>query len=273
MASSGANFCRLARGFGGEKNSVVPRGSWCGKDLSSVGELTPHSSLSSLITEKGFSSVIIDHLQDRVIHTGGRVLYFYFDYRQQSEQTPLKILATLLKQLIATYQGVPEGASKLFEHVVSGKDLPSWTLLVDAFIGICAQSEEVFLVLDAMDECDEHKNRSHILDLLECLEEQSQLRILITSRSYPSDIKEAFAEYPEVVIQAPDSDIHTFLSGMILNSRRTWVKRAINGELRERIIREIAGQSQGMSVSDKQHIGIIETLLTLRQVSFARSSD
>jgi hypothetical protein len=252
MAPSGANFCCLARGFGGEKNSVVPWGSWCGKDLSGVGELTPHSCLCSMITEKGSSSsVIIDHLQDRVVHTGGRVLYFYFDYPKKSEQTPLKILATLLKQLITTDQGVPEGASKLFENIVSGKGLPSWNLLVNAFIGTCAHSEEVFLILDAMDECDEHKNRSDILDLLDRLEEQSQLRILITSRSYPSDIKEAFAEYPEIVIQASDSDIHTFLSGMILNSRRRWVKRVISGGLRERIIHEIAGKSQGMSVSEQ----------------------
>ncbi len=205
----------MARGFGGEKNSVVPRTSWCGKDLSGVGELTSYSCLGSLIAEQSSpSSVIIDHLQDRIVHTGGRVLYFYFDYRQQSEQTPLKTLATLLKQLIATYQGIPEGASMLFEHIVSGKDLPSWSLLVNSFIGSCAHSEEVFLVLDTMDECDEHKNRPHILDLLDLLEEQSQLRILIISRSYPSDIKEAFAEYPEIVIQASDSDIHTFLSGI-----------------------------------------------------------
>src|SRR5438045_3778422 len=58
-------------------------------------------------------SVIIDHLEYLSSRNHSKVLSFYFDYKQQSEQTPFKILQTLLHQLLSTYTKVPASIREL----------------------------------------------------------------------------------------------------------------------------------------------------------------
>ena len=190
---------------------------------------------------------MVDHLDDRVKLTGGRLLYFYFDYRQQSEQTPFNVLVTLLRQLLSTISSFPNAASDLYKRIDKGQGLPGWKDLMTSFRNICASSsEELFLVLDALDECDEKTHREPILDLLEFLSE-SNVRMLIISRPYPQDINGAFADYPQIVIEASDSDIRAFLLEKITKSRRK-SSRFIDETLREEIIQSITSKSQGMYV-------------------------
>ena len=148
---------------------------------------------------------MIDHLDERIQQTGGILLYFYFDYRQQAEHTPINIAMTLLRQLLSTYDTVPSAASDLFRRAKKHQPLPAWMELVTIFRNICSSStKELYLVFDALDECEEHKHREHILDLIEWLSE-SNLRILATSRSFPPDIGGAFEDHPQIEIQATDS--------------------------------------------------------------------
>ena len=135
---------------------------------------------------------------------------------------------------------------KLCDAIEDDLDLQGWDKLIDLFLNVCAGVDEVFLVFDALDECDEHKNRPDTLDFLEALEQDSNIRVLITSRSYPSDIKEAFAEYPEIVIEASDDDIRDFIDAKIKKCRRTRAKRPIDNDLREHIIQSITAKSNGM---------------------------
>jgi len=197
------------------------------------------------------SSVVVDHLADRVKLDGGGLLYFYFDYKRQSEQTAFNILVTLLRQLLSSHSNFPNAASDLYKGIEKGQGLPAFKDLMKAFRNICVSStEELFLVFDALDECDEKAHREPILDLLEFMSE-SNVRVLITSRPYPPDINDAFANYPQIVIEAAEDDIRAFLLGEITKSRRK-SSRFIDDVLRQEIIQSITAKSQGMYVLPNQ---------------------
>jgi KAP family P-loop domain len=177
------------------------------------------------------------------------VLYFYFDYTEQTVQTPSNILSTLLHQLLSHLSALPDAASLLLERIQQSRPLPNWKQMINIFITIANSQDKVFLVLDALDECDPNKNREKVLDFLDYIFDQSSIRALITSRPYPSDIKSAFAALPEVVIEASEADIRTFLIQKIASSKCAWIKKNVYNKLRIRIINTLVAKSHGMYVS------------------------
>jgi hypothetical protein len=172
-------------------------------------------------------------------------VYFYFDYRQQSEQTPFQVVTCLLKQILTTYSRVPSSAASLLQRLERGKGLPSLEKLIEILVDTCAESDELFLVLDTLDECDENTNRPPILELLKRLS-QSAARLFITSRSYSPDINSTLKDCPQITIEATDSDVRAFLHAEIRDCRR--MSKVINETLREEIVQVIVENSEGMYV-------------------------
>ena len=243
MAPEHAQVRRVARRIPAAKHTLVP---WRARSW----EIFPCVRSLFLLFDGKLrisSSVVVDHLDDRVKLGGGGLLYFYFDYKRQLEQTPFNILVTLLRQLLSTHSNFPNAASDLYKRIQKGQGLPAWRDLMKAFRNICTGfSEELFLVFDALDECDEKAHREPILDLLEFMS-KSNVRVLVTSRPYPPDINDAFANYPQIVIEAADADIRAFLLEKITKCR--WkISRFIDEALRQEIIQLITAKSQGMYV-------------------------
>jgi hypothetical protein len=142
---------------------------------------------------------------------------------------------------------MPNAATELYKRIVKGQGLPGWGDLMKIFRNLCSSSDEVFLVLDALDECDENMNREQILELVEFLV-GSNARVVVTSRPYPWDINRTFADYPQIAIEAADSDVRAFLLEKITKSKRG-IRPFIDETLREEIVQSITAKSQGMYVS------------------------
>ena len=193
-------------------------------------------------------STIIDALERHTHAADGILLYFYFDYTEQNIQTPSNILATLLHQLLSRLPTLPDQASNLSERIKQNRPLPSWGEMIQIFISVTdAQTTQVYLVMDALDECDANRNRPRVLDLLDYAFNQSKIRTLVTSRPYPADIKAAFAAYPEIVIEASEADIKTFLAEKIASRQGSMLLRS-DDPLRQEIIDTLAAKSQGVYV-------------------------
>jgi hypothetical protein len=195
--------------------------------------------------------VIIDHLEALSSRNCSKVLSFYFDYKRQSEQTPFKILQTLLHQLLSTYTKVPASIRELQKKITTTQYVPNWNELKWAFISLCNESSDrVFIVIDALDECDESANRGPILELLEDLM-ASRVRLLITSRPFPPDIEDILGERTQILVAASESDIRAFVLQQIAKSIR--MKKIIDNDIREKITTEIMKTSGGMLVDTLLH--------------------
>jgi hypothetical protein len=74
-------------------------------------------------------SVIIDHLRKKGNNEPSEnleVLYFYFDYKQQTTQTPSGIHPNLLHQLLSQYSEEPPSAMSLYQRAV-GEEMHATT--------------------------------------------------------------------------------------------------------------------------------------------------
>jgi hypothetical protein len=176
---------------------------------------------------------------------GDKIAYIYFDYKKQSEQTPVKVVSCLLKQFLSQYPSVPRPARDLFNKFKGGLNMPQWSQILAIFVDICSDglAGKHFLVIDALDECSEGENRGPILRLIRAVRE-AKVRLFATSRPFPDDIMNAFTCASMVEIGASETDLSDYLAMKIGEATR--LRSIMKKKLVEEIIKTIIEKAQGM---------------------------
>jgi len=150
--------------------------------------LTPHRTRRRILektslTGSEFSSLVIDTLCDQARGTDTTVACFYFDFASQKEQSPTRILGSLLRQVVSGLRDVPAEIVQAFEdqkRVIGGRGLQLSEIV--KMLQTITPSRRTFLCLDALDECTE-EHRSDILgSLRQVLERSPSTRVFLTGR-------------------------------------------------------------------------------------------
>jgi hypothetical protein len=109
--------------------------------------------------------------------------YFFFDGRdgQKESQTVGSLIRSLIVQFAAQYGGIPATLAKLYQSCHDGKSQPSVQSLQSVLLTILESFDDVFIVLDALDECTKRN------DVLKWIKEMTfwrkgKLHLLATSR-------------------------------------------------------------------------------------------
>lgn len=146
------------------------------------------------------SSTVIDHLQKNLAKADDSTLaYFYFDYNDTRKQNISKFLSCMLSQLTKACDEVPGPLLVLFKTHKDQEGRPSAETHLNTFIQITRHWSSVFLVIDALDECEQHV-REDLLKVLETLAtSDAQIRIFTTSRA-EQDIKEFMVDAADYTI-------------------------------------------------------------------------
>lgn len=117
--------------------------------------------------------------------------------------------------------------------------------LEQAIFLTCADFDQIFIVIDALDECDsEHKK--NLLRSLASLQKKSSVRIFLTSRPHSAqEITRKLGTTLQVEIGATDSDLRMYLSSKIDDSDNVDV---IDEEFKEEIIIKVIHAAHRMYV-------------------------
>jgi hypothetical protein len=109
--------------------------------------------------------------------------YFFFDGKdgQKGSQTVEGLIRSLTRQFSTAYGGVPAVLTKLYHSCHDGDAQPSVESLQATLLLIIEAFNDVYIVLDALDECAERK------DVLKWIDQttswrKSKLHLLATSR-------------------------------------------------------------------------------------------
>ena len=98
-------------------------------------------------------STIINHMNQ---HYEGdpshRVVYFYFDFADNKKQTVANLLKSIVYQLIAIEEVIPESAAGLYTKY-NGLQQPNLDELVGVVMAEGSRTGRTFLMIDALDEC------------------------------------------------------------------------------------------------------------------------
>jgi hypothetical protein len=156
----------------------------------------------------------------------------------------LKIIQTLLRQLLSRFAQLPTDIPGLEPKEFRRGELPAWKELVAILVNLCKKLKNVFIVFDALDECDQHSNRGPVIEALKELIKKSDVRLLVASRPHPLDVKALLCDYSTITIEASDSDIRAYLLNEIAESPTAF--KIIDAGLREEVIKSIMLKAQGM---------------------------
>lgn len=137
------------------------------------------------------------------------IAYVYIDYQNQVQQSPVNIIASLLKQLaLRVEEAIPE-LQTLHKDFSSRGERPELRNLLHALISVSARFLATFVILDALDQCDEN-HRATLLGIIKQLTE-AQVKVFTTSRPHLREVREFFHNAVNIEITAETRDIETYL--------------------------------------------------------------
>ncbi len=162
-------------------------------------------------------SIIINYLrQSRPEDSKDRIgiTFIYLKYNE-TDQTFDNILSSLLEQLLQDSENIPPSLLSLYERHGDRNTSPTIDEISQALSTMIDSHEEVFCIIDALDECNEDL-RWELVERLENL--GPKLRVLITSR-YLDSIAEELEVYQRFEIRANKADIELFIEHQIRRNR------------------------------------------------------
>ena len=113
------------------------------------------------------------------------VAFFYFSFSDHAKQDEIAILRALLIQLSSQLKNNHKHLQQLKK--THGSGTPPASVLIQYLRRLCEEFSEIFLAIDALDECPRDGPRQSVLDLLKTIRkwEIPRLHMLITSRNEP----------------------------------------------------------------------------------------
>ena len=187
-------------------------------------------------------SLVIDRLREDFDNEKAVVAHVYFDYRDREHQSIEQVVSLLLKQAAAATQDLPQSVVDLYQRMQSQERYPYLQDLKQTLFKLCQKYGRVFIIIDALDEYNSRK-RKHFLDFIFGLRDLSCVSIMVTSRGYPNDIKEAFGASPQIIIGANEDDLRKFLVQEIEGSNNLDL---IDEDFKEEIVARVSKGAQKM---------------------------
>jgi hypothetical protein len=179
------------------------------------------------------------------------VAYFYFDFNDTQKQYAEPMLRSLICQLSQQSIKIHASLDTLFASHEDGKRQPSLDALLEVTHQIMQQTPQVYIMLDALDEC---AQRTELMEILVTMArwELQNMHITATSRrerNIESSMKEFVDQQNSICLQSKvvDKDIQQYVQQRLLNDKSLskWGKDVA---LRQEIEAALMKGSQGMYV-------------------------
>ncbi|KAK1701441.1 hypothetical protein BDP55DRAFT_517253, partial [Colletotrichum godetiae] len=189
------------------------------------------------------TSVVIDYLihQFREQPSIG-IAYIYCNFKEAEHQTCHDLLSSLTKQLAQSRSPFPQSLEALYNTHQRHKTLRSNQETIDLLQTIASCYERVFIVIDALDECDENARQAFLPEIFR-LQQRFQVNIFATTRNIPEIIQAVeFEKSVPIEIRATEGDVLRYVSGR-MTRMQSFVRSNldIQQEIRDSIAKKVNG--------------------------------
>ena len=195
------------------------------------------------------AATTIDSLLENRDSTTG-IAYVYCNYQAQAQQNSSNLLAALLKQLVQVQPSITEPVARLHKQHDAQGTRPTITEISDALESVIAKFSTVYLVIDALDECqDNNGSRSQLLKQLRNLQAKNNVHLMVTARYIPEIVVEFRKMKAQTLeVRASADDVKRFVAGQIHRLPKC-IQRdtALQGIVQDKIVEAV----DGMWVADK----------------------
>lgn len=172
------------------------------------------------------------------------IAFVYFNYKQNvDKQNVDNLLSSLLKQLSQERPSLPESVKALHDQHRNKRTRPSIDELSRALQSVAAMCSRVFIIIDALDECQESDGcRARFLSEIFTLQAKTKANLFATSR-HISNIEKKFEGSTLLDVRASEEDVRRYLDDAVLRLPG-FVTRSL--ELQEEIKAAIVKAVDGM---------------------------
>jgi hypothetical protein len=194
------------------------------------------------------SALAYDYLENlNAGHSSTAVVCVFCDYTEKDAQTPAALLGSIWRQLFDTNMHIPQDISELYQKCVDEGATPTCQQISDLLPPLFA-SRQVYIIVDALDECAEEPGREHrslFLQHLLNLQLLYHVNLLFTSRPN-DDILALFTPDGSVPIRARESDIALYIKSRLKDERRLRTNIRKDPSLETEVTSTIIRKSQDM---------------------------
>ena len=186
-------------------------------------------------------------LHNLTTQQGTGIAYFYFDFKYQDQQVCDAMLRSLVAQLSLQSLDAFKPLDALYFACGSGTSQPSLPMTLKALKDIAECFTDVFILVDALDEC---KEPAELLANVEDLVSSriASLHMLVTSRR-EKEIEDSMStlldDEHKLCIQSTliKDDISAYVQGRICKDRKLkkWQKPEIQAEIEEVLVEKADG--------------------------------
>jgi len=172
--------------------------------------------------------------------------FIYCDYTKYKSQTIKYFIGTIVRQLVEQRSAITEDVRLLHKKYRRKGTPPSITEYLELLQSLARASSEVYLIIDALDECIDNSRESIWGSLLTKLKiSVPNLRLLCTSR-YISDIGGRLKNSTRIEIRARDVDINTYILAQIESKDRLLGLCEEDDALKDEILVAVGSNTEGM---------------------------
>lgn len=176
------------------------------------------------------------------------VLYFYFDFNDVEKQRNEKMIRSLIVQLFSQCAGISQALESLYSSCMNGERQPTYEILLQTLRQMLAGFEQIYLVIDALDEC---KERDELITSIEELTswKDLNLHILATSRQekdIAESIKSISDDEQRICIHSTlvNADIRAYIQTRLQTDRdlKRWRnKPEVQQEIEDMLMKRVDG--------------------------------
>jgi hypothetical protein len=177
---------------------------------------------------------VIRELFSKELSSNTAIAYFYFDFRDEKSQRMKVVLQSVILQLSAQSLSPYSALDRLYKSY-RGQTLPTHENLLAILDELLSNFEHTYIILDALDECNEHDGLVQFITRLRDWFTRS-LHLLFTSQ--PREVFTEAFEDTALVVLTPDithNDIQWFINSE-LHSLSHLTHRICAEEITEKIV-------------------------------------
>ncbi|KFZ04968.1 hypothetical protein V501_08817 [Pseudogymnoascus sp. VKM F-4519 (FW-2642)] len=207
-------------------------------------------------------SSIINKIQIQQSSRDVGLAFAYCNYKEHDIQTLSNLIGSLVQQLVQCYGAIPDEVRVLYTQYNPRNIRPSEDELSRALLSLISKFSHVYIVVDALDECNP-KTRGKFIEKLHQL--PTNLRLLCSSR-HLGDIQEAFADASHLEIRASDADVALYVQAQILQVPKLvkFCKKA--RDLQDTIVEKLVMKAKGMFLLAELHLESLKTKTDIKSL-------
>ena len=191
---------------------------------------------------------MVDFLEKDLPDQGVALAFVYCNHKEKLSQTTKYFLGAIVRQLVERKAVIPDYVKRLYkDHRGKGTN-PTLTEYLDLLRLLAKECSEVYVVIDALDECVEEGGQPIWIELIMKLQEYMvNLNLLYTSREM--DIHETpgiFRDSTVIPIRATETDIRTYVRKKLQSHYILSRFCRDNPNLQEDILQAVISNADGM---------------------------